>query len=316
MPHNPYNLAPATKEDELGLLGHLPELGEMPQPRFQGYDPMQKTESGFMVQTPLREEPVPIEYVMDTAPEMLTDAYNLIDPSGEMIPNPLNEPESGAITPLLGPISAADLAIETGLLGLAHTESPYLAPAAALGLGIGGGRGLRGMIPKGIAESKLAGLDVSLDTLNSEYESLLDERKNIIGNMDENFDDFRSSTKAYDLSVNTGLTGAELENLAIQVSEHKSAYNNARREYLAVQEFQKNPRILHDKIRYGDDWRVSVSRAQMEPDPNIDYSNLQGQTPVDLGTINLTETSTFKMAELATKISSIQSQRESLDISL
>ena len=157
MPHNPYNLAPATKEDGLGLLGHLPGLGEMPQPRFQGYDPMQKTESGFMVQTPLREEPVPIEYVMDTAPEMLTDAYNLIDPSGEMIPNPLNEPESGAITPLLGPISAADLAIETGLLGLAHTESPYLAPAAALGLGIGGGRGLRGMIPKGIAESKLAG---------------------------------------------------------------------------------------------------------------------------------------------------------------
>ena len=166
------------------------------------------------------------------------------------------------------------------------------------------------------AEAKLAGLDTSLYTLEDEYKSLLDERKNIIGNMDDNFDDFRQSTKAYDLSVNTGLTGAELENLAIQVSEYKSAYNNARREYLAVQEFQKNPRILHDKIRYGDDWRVSVSRAQMEPDPNIDYSNLQGQTPVDLGTINLTETSTFKMAELATKIRSIQSQRESLDISL
>ena len=166
------------------------------------------------------------------------------------------------------------------------------------------------------AKAKLSGLDASLYTLEDEYKSLLDERKNIIGNMDENFSDFRLATKAYDLSVNTGLTGAELENLAIQVSEHKSAYNNARREYLAVQEFQRNPRILHDKIRYGDDWRVSVSRAQMEPDPNIDYSNLQGQTPVDLGTINLTETSTFKMAELATKIRSIQSQRESLDISL
>ena len=101
-----------------------------------------------------------------------------------------------------------------------------------------------------------------------------------------------------------------------KAKENKSAYDNARREYLAVQEFQKNPRILSNAIRYGDDWRVSVSGAQMKPDPNIDYFNLEGQVPMDLGTINLTGTSTFKMAELATKIRSIQSQRESLDIGL
>ena len=166
------------------------------------------------------------------------------------------------------------------------------------------------------AESKLSGLDSSLNTLSSEYESLLDERKNIIGSMDENYKDYRQSIKAHDLSVNAGLTGADLEQLVTQVKENKSAYNNARREYLAVQEFQKNPRILHDKIRWGDDWRVSVSSAEMEPDPNIDYYNQQGEVPVNLGTINLTGTSTFKMAELATKIRSIQNQREALDISL
>jgi len=166
------------------------------------------------------------------------------------------------------------------------------------------------------AESKLASLDVSLDTLNSEYESLVDERKNIVGSMDENFNDYRLSVKAYDLSVKTGLDKTDLEQLASKAQENKSAFNNARREYLAIEEFQRNPRILHDKIRWGDDWRVSVSNAQMEADPSIDYYNQQGQAPIDLGTINLTGTSTFKMAELATKIRSIQSQRESLDISL
>ena len=166
------------------------------------------------------------------------------------------------------------------------------------------------------AEAKLSVLDSSLNALSSEYESLLDERKNIIGSMDENYKDYRHAIKAHDLSVDVGLTGADLEQLVTQVKENKSAYNNARREYLAVQEFQKNPRILHDKIRWGDDWRVSVSSNVMEPDPNIDYYNQQGEVPVNLGTINLTGTSTFKMAELATKIRSIQNQREALDISL
>jgi|TARA_R110000824_G_scaffold56678_2_gene154943 hypothetical protein len=166
------------------------------------------------------------------------------------------------------------------------------------------------------AESKLAGLDMSLGTLTSEYESLLDERESIVDSMDDNAQDYSRAVKAYDLSVRTGLNVTDLEVLASKAKENKSAYDNARREYLAVQEFQKNPRILSNAIRYGDDWRVSVSGAQMKPDPNIDYFNLEGQVPMDLGTINLTGTSTFKMAELATKIRSIQSQRESLDIGL
>ena len=156
MPHNPYNLRPATREDELGLLGHLPGLGDMPRGQL-GYDPMQKVKSGFMVQTPIREEPVPIEWAVDAIPEILMNASALIDPSGEAVPNPLNEPESGAVTPLLGPISAADLALETGLLGLGHMKDNPVSPIAALALGIGGRKGLKGVVPKGMAESKTAG---------------------------------------------------------------------------------------------------------------------------------------------------------------
>jgi hypothetical protein len=39
-----------------------------------------------------------------------------------------------------------------------------------------------------------------------------------------------------------------------------------------------------------------------------------GGVPTDLGTINLTNTNTYKMTELASRIFSVQKQRESLSL--
>ena len=163
------------------------------------------------------------------------------------------------------------------------------------------------------ARQKLSSLDTTLDTLQSEYDDLQEDRTNIIGSYDENFSDYKQSVKAYDISVNTGmLDKVDLEQLADKVGEFKSAAMNARREQEAVTQYNRNPRRVFDLSRQGKDWRHAVSRTYIEPNDQ-DFVDIGG-VPFDSGTINLTNTNTYKMTELATKIFSVQKQRESLSL--
>ena len=87
---------------------------------------------------------------------------------------------------------------------------------------------------------------------------------------------------------------------------------NARREQEALNQYNKNPRRVFDLSRKGEDWRHSVSRQYIEPEEQ-DLTDIGG-VPTDLGTINLTNTNTYKMTELATEIFNVKKQRESFSL--
>ena len=162
------------------------------------------------------------------------------------------------------------------------------------------------------ARSKLSELDVSLSSLESQYNELEEERTNIIGSYDKNFSDYKQAVKAYDISVNAGLDRTQLDALAADAREYKRVAMNARREQEALNQYNRNPRRVFDLSRKGEDWRHSVSRTYIEPDDQ-DMADIGG-VPTDLGTINLTNTTTYKMTELASKIFSVQQQRERLSL--
>ena len=162
------------------------------------------------------------------------------------------------------------------------------------------------------ARSKLAELDVGLNTLQSQYDELEEERTRVIGNYDKNFSDYKQTVKAYDISVNAGMDRADLDVLAADAREYKSAMQSSRREQEAVNQYNRNPRRVFDLSRQGKDWRHSVSRAYIEPDEQ-DFADIGG-VPTDLGTINLTNTNTYKMTELATQIFNVKKQQESFSL--
>ena len=162
------------------------------------------------------------------------------------------------------------------------------------------------------ARSKLAELDVGLNTLQSQYDELEEERTRVIGNYDKNFSDYKQAVKAYDISINAGMDRADLDVLAADAREYKSAMQSARREQEAVNQYNRNPRRVFDLSRKGEDWRHSVSRAYIEPDEQ-DFADIGG-VPTDLGTINLTNTNTYKMTELATQIFNVKKQQESFSL--
>ena len=162
------------------------------------------------------------------------------------------------------------------------------------------------------ARSKLAELDVGLNTLQSQYDEMEEERTRVIGSYDKNFYDYKTAVKAYDISVNSGFDRADLDVLAADAREYKSAMQSARREQEAVNQYNRNPRRVFDLSRKGEDWRHSVSRAYIEPDEQ-DFADIGG-VPTDLGTINLTNTNTYKMTELATQIFNVKKQQESFSL--
>ena len=162
------------------------------------------------------------------------------------------------------------------------------------------------------ARSKLAELDVGLNTLQSQYDEMEEERTRVIGSYDKNFSDYKTAVKAYDISVNSGFDRADLDVLAAKAKEYKSAMQSARREQEAVNQYNRNPRRVFDLSRQGKDWRHSVSRAYIEPDEQ-DFADIGG-VPTDLGTINLTNTNTYKMTELATQIFNVKKQQESFSL--
>ena len=174
------------------------------------------------------------------------------------------------------------------------------------------GYGLLPPIAAAAARQKLAGLDTTLDTLQAEYDELSTERTNIVGSYDENFSDYKRSVKAYDIAVNAGLDRADLDHLAADAREFKSAAMTARREQEALNQYNRNPRRVMELSRQGKDWRHSVSRTYIEPEEQ-DMADIGG-VPTDLGTINLTNTTTYKMTELASRIFSVQQQRERLSL--
>ena len=162
------------------------------------------------------------------------------------------------------------------------------------------------------ARSRLIGLDASLNTLQSQYDELEEERTRVIGGYDENFSEYKRAIKMYDISVKSGMDRADLDVLAANAKEYQSAMQSARREQEAVNQYNRNPRRVFDLSRKGEDWRHSVSRAYIEPDEQ-DFTDIGG-VPTDLGTINLTNTNTYKMTELATQIFNVQKQRESFSL--
>ena len=162
------------------------------------------------------------------------------------------------------------------------------------------------------ARSKLAELDVGLNTLQSQYDEMEEERTRVIGSYDKNFSDYKQAVKAYDISINAGMDRADLDVLAADAREYKSAMQSARREQEAVNQYNRNPRRVFDLSRKGEDWRHSVSRAYIEPDEQ-DFADIGG-VPTDLGTINLTNTNTYKMTELATQIFNVKKQQESFSL--
>jgi hypothetical protein len=162
------------------------------------------------------------------------------------------------------------------------------------------------------ARSKLAELDVGLNTLQSQYDEMEEERTRVIGSYDKNFSDYKQTVKAYDISVNAGMDRADLDVLAADAKEYKSAMQSARREQEAVNQYNRNPRRVFDLSRQGKDWRHSVSREYIEPDEQ-DFADIGG-VPTDLGTINLTNTNTYKMTELATQIFNVKKQQESFSL--
>ena len=174
------------------------------------------------------------------------------------------------------------------------------------------GYGLLPPIAAAAARQKLAGLDTTLDTLQAEYDELSTERTNIIGSYDEHFSDYKQAIKAYDISVNAGLDIADLDHLAADAREYRSAAMTARREQEAINQYNRNPRRVMELSRQGKDWRHAVSRTYIEPEEQ-DMSDIGG-VPFDSGTINLTNTNTYKMTELASRIFSVQQQRERLSL--
>ena len=162
------------------------------------------------------------------------------------------------------------------------------------------------------ARSKLSELDISLDSLESKYNELEEERSNIIGSYDKNFSDYKKAVKSYDISVNAGLDRTDLDALAAKAREYKRAAMNARREQEALNQYNRNPRRVFDLSRKGEDWRHSVSRTYIEPDDQ-DMADIGG-VPTDLGTINLTNTNTYKMTELATEIFNVKRQQKSFSL--
>ncbi|HAT63212.1 MAG TPA: hypothetical protein DCS66_01230, partial [Flavobacteriaceae bacterium] len=64
------------------------------------------------------------------------------------------------------------------------------------------------------ARSKLAELDVGLNTLQSQYDEMEEERTRVIGSYDKNFSDYKQAVKAYDISINAGMDRADLDVLA------------------------------------------------------------------------------------------------------
>ena len=103
------------------------------------------------------------------------------------------------------------------------------------------------------ARSKLAELDVGLNTLQSQYDELEEERTRVIGNYDKNFSDYKQTVKAYDISVNAGMDRADLDVLAADAREYKSAMQSSRREQEAVNQYNRNPRRVFDLSRQGKD---------------------------------------------------------------
>jgi len=174
------------------------------------------------------------------------------------------------------------------------------------------GYGLLPPVAAAAARQKLASLDAVLGELQSEYDALSTERTSIIGSYDENFSDYKQAVKAYDISVNAGLDRADLDHLAADAREYRSAAMAARREQEAINQYNRNPRRVMELSRQGKDWRHSVSRTYIEPEDQ-DMADIGG-VPTDLGTINLTNTTTYKMTELASKIFSVQQQRERLSL--
>jgi hypothetical protein len=174
------------------------------------------------------------------------------------------------------------------------------------------GYGLLPPVAAAAARQKLASLDAVLGELQSEYDLLSTERTSIIGSYDENFSDYKQAVKAYDISVNAGLDRADLDHLAADAREYRSAAMAARREQEAINQYNRNPRRVMELSRQGKDWRHSVSRTYIEPEEQ-DMADIGG-VPTDLGTINLTNTTTYKMTELASKIFSVQQQRERLSL--
>ena len=162
------------------------------------------------------------------------------------------------------------------------------------------------------AKSKLAELDVGLNTLQSQYDELEEERTRVIGSYDKNFSDYKQAVKAYDISINAGMDRADLDVLAAEAKEYKSAMQSARREQEAVNQYNRNPRRVFDLSRQGKDWRHYVSRAYIEPDEQ-DFADIGG-VQTDLGSINLTNTNTYKMTELATQIFNVKKQQESFSL--
>tara|TARA_R110002033_G_scaffold4467_3_gene21642 strand:- start:1881 stop:3197 length:1317 start_codon:yes stop_codon:yes gene_type:complete len=162
------------------------------------------------------------------------------------------------------------------------------------------------------ARSKLAELDVGLNTLQSQYDEMEEERTRVIGSYDKNFSNYKQAVKAYDISINAGMDRADLDVLAADAKEYKSAMQSARREQEAVNQYNRNPRRVFDLSRQGKDWRHSVSREYIEPDEQ-DFADIGG-VPTDLGTINLTNTNTYKMTELATQIFNVKKQQESFSL--
>ena len=174
------------------------------------------------------------------------------------------------------------------------------------------GYGLLPPVAAAAARQKLSSLDAVLGELQSEYDALSTERTNVIGSYDENFSDYKQAVKAYDISVNAGLDRADLDHLAADAREYRSAAMAARREQEAINQYNRNPRRVMELSRQGKDWRHSVSRTYIEPEDQ-DMADIGG-VPTDLGTINLTNTTTYKMTELASKIFSVQKQRERLSL--
>jgi hypothetical protein len=163
-----------------------------------------------------------------------------------------------------------------------------------------------------MAEAKVIELDASLDSLQSQYDEMEENRKNLVGSYDKNFEDFKQSIKMYDISKNSGMDTADLDVLASKAREYKSAMQSSRREQEAINQYNRNPRRVFDLSRKGEDWRHSVSRQYIEP-TDQDMADIGG-VPTDLGTINLTNTNTYKMTELATQIFNVKKQQESFSL--
>ena len=163
-----------------------------------------------------------------------------------------------------------------------------------------------------MAEAKVIELDASLDSLQSQYDEMEENRKNLVGSYDKNFEDFKQSIKMYDISKNSGMDTADLDVLASKAREYKSAMQSSRREQEAINQYNRNPRRVFDLSRKGEDWKHSVSRQYIEP-TDQDMTDIGG-VPTDLGTINLTNTNTYKMTELATQIFNVKRQQESFSL--